>query len=513
MLAAVELLRELNRRNGRRLPDDAPVSFVPRSWRPYVNAPGGGLDRRHWELCLLSELRGSLRAGEIWVVGSRRYTDPERFLIPRADWPTTRPEVVAELELPNTAGERIAQVLERTEQHREILDRNLASGDAEVTIGDQGNLSVNRLPAEPREPAVDDLARQIANQLPVIDLPDLLIEVASWCGFTDHLTHAGGATPRRPDHARHLFAAIIALACNLGTGRMARASDLSPAQIGWTSEWYLRHETLEEATAAIVDYQFMIPLAQRFGTGKHSSSDGKRRLVSPDSQQARALPRYFGRDRGLTHYAFVSDQHTHFATRVIRTTVRDASYVLDGILDNKSQLPIQIHSTDTAGYSDIIFALFDLLGLRFAPRLAGLADTRLWHGGQISDTPAGRLLRHRIQRGLIAAHWDELLRLTGSYAAPSRQACSSAAFTRSSAAARSPPPCRTTVGSSRPSSSSATSPSHHNDAASTASSTKARASTPSKTPSSTATKAASASTASTAKAPKPPRLRSSPAPS
>ncbi|MGI8946301.1 MAG: Tn3 family transposase [Thermoleophilaceae bacterium] len=38
--------------------------------------------------------------------------------------------------------------------------------------------------------------------------------------------------------------------------------------------------------------------------------------------------------------------------------------------------------------SDIIFALFDLLGLRFAPRLARLADTRLWHDGHISDTPA-----------------------------------------------------------------------------------------------------------------------------
>lgn len=168
-----------------------------------------------------------------------------------------------------------------------------------------------------------------------------------WCGFTGHLTHVGGATPRRADHARHLFAAIIALACNLGTGRMARASDLSPAQIGWTSEWYLRHETLERATAAIVDHQSTIALAQQFGTGEHSSSDGKRRLVSPDSQQARALPRYFGRDRGLTHYAFVSDQHTHFATRVIRTTVRDATYVLDGILDNKTQLPIRTHSTDT----------------------------------------------------------------------------------------------------------------------------------------------------------------------
>ncbi len=143
VLAAVELLRELNRRGGRRLPDDAPVGFVPRSWRPYVNAPGGGLDRRHWELCLLSELRSSLRAGEIWVAGSRRYTDPERFLTPRADWPTARTDVVAELELPNTADERIDGVLERTEQHREILDHDLQNGDAQVTIGEHGNLSVN----------------------------------------------------------------------------------------------------------------------------------------------------------------------------------------------------------------------------------------------------------------------------------------------------------------------------------------------------------------------------------
>lgn len=297
-----------------------------------------------------------------------------------------------DLELPASADERVGQLLERTARHRDVLDRDLQADEADVTIGEQGNLSVKRLRAEPRDPNVDELAKEIANQLPVIDLPDLLIEVDRWTGFTRQLTHAGGSAPRRADHARHLFAALIAQACNLGTGRMARASDLSPAQVGWTSEWYLRHETLEAATGRIVDHQSTITLAQRMGTGERSSSDGKRRRVSAESQQARALPRYFGRERGLTHYAFVSDQHTHFATRVIRTTVRDATYALDGILDNRSQLPIRIHSTDTAGYSDIIFALFDLLGLQFAPRLAGLPDTRLWLTGPAHDSPAGRLL-------------------------------------------------------------------------------------------------------------------------
>jgi hypothetical protein len=33
LLAVVEVLRDLNRRGARRVPDDAPVGFVPRSWR------------------------------------------------------------------------------------------------------------------------------------------------------------------------------------------------------------------------------------------------------------------------------------------------------------------------------------------------------------------------------------------------------------------------------------------------------------------------------------------------
>jgi hypothetical protein len=65
LLAAVEVLKDLNRRGARRVPNDAPVGFVPRSWRPYVHPAEGGIDRHHWELCLLSELRGALRAGDM----------------------------------------------------------------------------------------------------------------------------------------------------------------------------------------------------------------------------------------------------------------------------------------------------------------------------------------------------------------------------------------------------------------------------------------------------------------
>ena len=63
---------------------------------------------------------------------------------------------------------------------------------------------------------------------------------------------------------------------------------------------------------------------------------------------------------------------------MIPSTMRDATYVLDEILDNETELSIVEHTTDTAGYTDLVFALFDLLGMQFAPRLRDLGDQSLF---------------------------------------------------------------------------------------------------------------------------------------
>ena len=52
--------------------------------------------------------------------------------------------------------------------------------------------------------------------------------------------------------------------------------------------------------------------------------------------------------------------------------------MLDAILDNETELTILEHTTDTAGYTELVFALFDLLGMQFAPRIRDLGDQRLY---------------------------------------------------------------------------------------------------------------------------------------
>jgi hypothetical protein len=56
----------------RSLPKDLPTSFIRRSWRDAVT-PDGVIDGAAYELCCFAELRDRLRAGDIWVAGSRQY--------------------------------------------------------------------------------------------------------------------------------------------------------------------------------------------------------------------------------------------------------------------------------------------------------------------------------------------------------------------------------------------------------------------------------------------------------
>lgn len=81
VLAAIELLREMNTGNFRKLPDDAPLDFIRERWATLIFTDAG-IDRRYYELCALSELKNALRSGDIWVEGSRQFKNFNEYLVP-----------------------------------------------------------------------------------------------------------------------------------------------------------------------------------------------------------------------------------------------------------------------------------------------------------------------------------------------------------------------------------------------------------------------------------------------
>jgi TnpA family transposase len=109
-----------------------------------------------------------------------------------------------------------------------------------------------------------------------------------------------------------------------------------------------------------------------------SSSDGQYFRAGDRGEAAGQINAHYGGDPGVLFYTHVSDQYAPFHTQVINATVREATYVLDGLLYHESDLRIEEHYTDTAGFTDQLFALMHLLGFRFAPRIRDLTDRRLY---------------------------------------------------------------------------------------------------------------------------------------
>jgi len=410
LLAALRLIGQLVDDKRRWLPGFSPSAFIETHWRPHVvDSSRGRLDRRAYELCAAYELRSALRAGRAWVPGSRRHADPSSLLLPDVDWQQIRTEFAQTVEQPTDGAERLhALAGEQAELLKSLARERDATAEAQLADGD--------LVVDAAETADEGRLRKLIEaRLPEVDLPELLIEVDGWTGFTDHLTPLSGNRRRSADMPCLLYAAILAQATNLGLSGKARASQFSYQQLEWAWEQLCREDPLTAASASLVDYHHGLPLAQEWGAGRLSSSDGQRFASRGRGPGVAPLPRYFGhRRRGLQIYSWTSDQYSQYASKVVTATVRDATHTLDGILDNQTVLPIEEHTTDTHGYTEMIFGAYDLLGLRFAPRIRDLDRQRLYRHGTPPAVDTAELLRHKIRPDLITPYWDELLRLAAS---------------------------------------------------------------------------------------------------
>lgn len=114
----------------------------------------------------------------------------------------------------------------------------------------------------------------------------------------------------------------------------------------------------------------------------------------------------------MQFYTHISDQYAPFYTNVINANIRDATHVLDGLLYHESDLEIEEHFTDTAGFTDHVFALMHLLGFRFAPRIRDLKDKKIYINGNLQQFAIIKsLIGGSINLKHIRAHWNEVLRL------------------------------------------------------------------------------------------------------
>ena len=271
--------------------------------------------------------------------------------------------------------------------------------------------------AEQPDPAQSDSLAELHRWLDArsrsIRLADLLIEVENDLGFSVHFQQRrreagrprGGVRAARRDPRPRLQPRPL----HHGEGRARHR--LQAAQV----RQRLASRRGEPAGRARRHRPTASPASTppvHWGDGTTSASDGQR-FVMPQ----KVLQRTYS---------------TRFNSRPTECTDRDAPFVLDGVLYHESDLDLEEHYTDTHGYTEINFAAFGMVGMRFCPRIRSLHRQRIYCADPGRDhgvlEPVLKRGRRAVNFRLIAEQWDRIGQFYAAF--PAGHATASAALQR-----------------------------------------------------------------------------------
>ena len=430
-LSALRAYREHRAAGRRGVPPDAPLDFAPTALQPLIRR-NGVTDRRRWESALFLKVRDEIQTGNLAIDGAKNFGRFEAFFLPAAHWERVRDAFWARTGFPGDPAAAVEQLKARLS---DAFDRFLegVADNRQVTFDDDGwRLKTDA--AEPPDAAQSDSLAELHRWLDArsrsIRLADLLIEVENDLGFSVHFQQPGERQVD-PGEVCALLAAILAHGCNLGLYTMEKvAPDIAYRRLKYVSDWRLVEENQRAALATIVHGISRLDAAGHWGDGTTSASDGQR-FAMPHKVLQRTYSTRFN-DFALEFYSFVADNYAPFYSRPIECTDRDAPFVLDGVLYHESDLDLEEHYTDTHGYTEINFAAFGMIGMRFCPRIRSLHRQRIYCADPDRDhgvlEPVLQRGRRAVNFRLIAEQWDRIGQFYAAF--PAGHATASAALQR-----------------------------------------------------------------------------------
>lgn len=398
---------------------NAPQSIIKPSWKHLVFNEDGQITKQGYCLCFLSELQDALRRRDVYLESSFSWSDPRAKLLSKEAWGQMKPQICRSMNFATDPDIAINQLKEQVHQAFIGVEKRLPD-NPHLSIdlsSKKPSFNISALEADNEPLSTKVLRQNIASLLPKVDLTELLVEINAITRFTGEFTHVSESNSRAEGLDISICAVLMSEACNIGLEPLIKPQNpaLTRHRLQWVKQNYLRSETLTKANARLVEYQSKLKVAQIWGGGEVASADGMRFVTPVRTINAGPNKKYFGGNKGITWYNFMSNQYSGFHDITVTGTLRDSLFVLEGLLEHETTLNPKEIMTDTAGSSALIFGLFWLLGYQFSPRLSDAGSATLWRFDKTADYGALNALSQSLLRPeRISVQWDEMLRVSGS---------------------------------------------------------------------------------------------------
>jgi len=369
-----------------------------------------------YKALLYIHVANALKSGVISLKPSYRYLSLENYLYPLEKWQKDKTNLLKEAELSQFQdfSQLLIQLQKILDEHFNLTNKNIISGSNTYVKFDNKQKVVITTP-KVEKPNMKQMASLFleCKYTPILKVLNDIQQVTNYLSCLRHLSVKDKQV--LPD-IQVFYAAILALGCNIGVSKIANASrGISEDVLQNLVNWHISLDNIYQANKLVLEFLDKLSLAHiyRKDTAKlHTSSDGRKIGVSVESLNACYSYKNFGNGMGISNYSFVDELNRLFYATAISPD-QEHAHVIDGLTHNKS-IKSDMHSTDTHGYSDAIFAVMYLLGIDFAPRIKGLKHSILYSfvTKKTYEEQGFKVLPERyIDVKLIEAQWDNILRL------------------------------------------------------------------------------------------------------
>ena len=395
----------------------APLGFLELAECAAVTRDGG-FRPSLYKAFFFMHVAGAIKSGQLNLQHSYKYRPLDEYLIEKQRWKNEKETLLARANLtefsdPKPVLDKLDQALYRQyeQTNRHIADKQ----NPYLKIGSDGDFTI-ATPKQEEDQAAEILKPYFPERH-FVPLPELLSTVGSHTGFLEEFQHWQQRYVKGRTADKILYAGIVGLGCAIGIPKMGRISpQINETSLQHAVNWYFSLDNIRAANDQIVSFmdQMELPNIYRRDQNKlHTASDGQKFEVRTDSLNANYSFKYFGKGQGVSANTFIDERNLLWHSLVFSAAERESAYVIDGLMHN-DVIKSDIHSTDTHGYSEAIFAATHLLGFSYAPRIKNLKKQALYifRSRRKLDHPDWKIRPDKyINREIIEECWDDILRL------------------------------------------------------------------------------------------------------
>ena len=414
LMQALDVLQKHEHRKSVLIDDTVDFSFTNERWKRTVQVKtedGERINRQHFEVCVFSALATEIKSGDVAIRGSEAYADYREQLL---SWEECEPLVEDYCQQLGFANNTQAFV----NNLREVLTKKAAEVDAGFPNNKALGLNESGMPilkrSEPRESKASARALEAAllQRMDERNVIDVLCNVAHWTGWNRHFGPLSGSDPKIETPGERYILTAFTYGCNLGPAQASRhlRGTVTPHMLSFINRRHSNTNKLNAAIKDIINHYHTFELPKLWGTGKSVAADGTKLDIYVQNLLAEYHIRYGG--YGGIAYHHIADTYVALFSHFIPCGVWEAIYIIEGLLQNTSDIqPDTVHA-DTQGQSTPVFALSYLLGIKLMPRIRNWHDLVFFRSSKdITYKHIDILFKDVIDWELIETHWKDLLRV------------------------------------------------------------------------------------------------------